>query len=145
VGGEGVPFGAEHIACASSGGVDGDCDTYEIAQFAWVGGPWPGGQSTAYRSDSDNNTYGYLNAELDDLLDSCDSTVDDDDRADCCNQADRYVTTLEIDPVDGLFMLPISQTPMFFGFTDDLAEAGIAPDGRGAGPLANVVDYRFAG
>jgi len=140
-----IPFGADHILCATSGGAEGNCDTFEITQFAWVGGPWPGGQTTAYRTGSENNTYGFQNAEFDALTDTCDSTPDDAERAACYNTADRYVTTLELDPENGLFMLPITQKPTFFGFTDDLATAGVAPDAQGAGPLTNVVDYSFAG
>jgi peptide/nickel transport system substrate-binding protein len=139
-----IPFGPDHIACAVSGGAEGNCDTFEITQFAWVGGPWPGGQSTAYRTGSENNTYGFQNAEFDALLDTCDATVDADERAACYNTADRYVTTLELDAENGLFMLPLTQKPSFYGFTSQLSQAGVAPDAQGAGPLTNVADFQFA-
>ena len=140
-----VPFSDDSIACANSGGTEGNCEIWDITQFAWVGGPWPGGQSTAYRTGSGNNAYGYANADFDALLDECDATVDDAERAACYNTADRYVTTLEMDAENGLFMLPLTQKPTFFGFTSDLATAGVAPDAQGAGPLTNVADYQFAG
>ncbi|MEY2974494.1 MAG: hypothetical protein RIR49_914 [Actinomycetota bacterium] len=140
-----VPFGEDHLACAMSGGVEGNCDTWEITQFAWVGGPWPGGQSASYRSGAGNNTYGFMNDAFDARADECDATVDDDERAACYNELDRYVTTLELDPENGLFMLPITQKPSFYGYTSQLISAGVAPDAQGAGPLTNVADFQFAG
>jgi peptide/nickel transport system substrate-binding protein len=141
----GVPFGDDHMACALSGGAEGNCDTWEITQFAWVGGPWPGGMGAILRSDSPNTTYGFQNAEFDALIDECDGTVDDAERAACYNVMDKYATTLELDPEKGLFMLPITQKPSFYGYTSQLVSAGVAPDAQGAGPLTNVADFQFAG
>jgi peptide/nickel transport system substrate-binding protein len=139
-----VPFSADSIECANSGGASGNCDIWDITQFAWVGGPWPGGQHTAYLSDSGNNAYGFQNAEFDALIDECDATVDDGERAACYNNMDRYVTTLENDPVQGLFMLPLTQKPSFYGYTAALSAAAVSPDADDAGPLVNVVDYVLA-
>ena len=139
-----LPFSDDHLACAQSGGTEGNCDLWEITQFAWVGGPWPGGQTPAYRTGAGNNTYGYQNADFDARSDECDATIDDAERAACYNELDKYVTTLEIDP-NGLFMLPLTQKPSFYGYTSDLSAAGVAPDAQGAGPLTNVVDFQFAG
>ena len=140
-----IPFSEDAIACAVSGGAEGNCGIWDITQFAWVGGPWPGGQIAAYRSGGENNPYGFANATFDAKADECDATVDDADRAACYNEIDRYVTTLELDPENGLFMLPLTQKPSFYGFTSDLSQAGIAPDAQGAGPLTNVADFKFAG
>nr|MCU0260453.1 ABC transporter substrate-binding protein [Ilumatobacteraceae bacterium] len=137
------PFSEDALACANSGGVEGNCDIWDITQFAWVGGPWPGGQSPAYRSGSGNNPYGYANPDFDALADECDATVDDAARADCYNQLDLYVTTLEVDP-NGLVVVPLTQKPSFFGYTSQLAQGAVAPDANNAGPLVNVVDYVFA-
>ena len=139
-----IPFGADHIGCVSSGGNEGNCDTWELTQFAWVGGPWPGGQSASYRSFNENNPYGFINEEFDALADECDATVNDADRATCYNTLDKYVTTLEMDPENGLFMMPITQKPSFYGYTSQLVSAGVAPDAQGAGPLTNVADFQFA-
>ena len=140
------PFNEDHLACANSGGAEGDCNIWEITQFAWVGGPWPGGQSASYRTGSGNNTYGYANAEFDAMSDECDATVDDDARADCYNELNRYVTTLELDAEGGLFMIPLTQKPSFYAYsTVLLASAAVSPDANSAGPLVNVVDYQFAG
>ncbi|MGB0114424.1 MAG: ABC transporter substrate-binding protein [Ilumatobacteraceae bacterium] len=139
-----VPFSEGSIACAVSGGAEGNCDIWDITQFAWVGGPWPGGQTASYRAGGENNAYGFANDEFEALADECDATVDDDDRAACYNELDKFVTTLEKDPVKGLFMLPLTQKPSFYGFTADLSQAGVAPDAQGAGPLTNVADFQFA-
>jgi len=141
----GVPFGEDHIACVVSQGAEGNCETWEITQFAWVGGPWPGGQTVAYLTPQDagtNNTYGYANAEFDEFASACDSIVDDDERAACYNEADAYVTTRTKDP-NGLFMLPLTQKPSFYAYSNRRLEAGaIAPDANNAGPLVYVVDFK---
>ena len=54
------------------------------------------------------------------------------------------MTTLELDEVQGLFMLPLTQKPNFYGYTSALSQAAVSPDANDAGPLANVVDYVFA-
>lgn len=140
----GVLFGPDHLLCAVSGGQEGNCNTWDIAQFAWNGGPWPGGNSSIYRTGDTNNTYGYSNEAFDARAGECDATVDVDERADCYNELDTYVTTLTADAAGGLFMLPITQKPTFYGYTSELATAGVAPDAAGAGPLANVGDFSFA-
>ncbi len=140
-----VPFSADTIECSNSGGESGNCDVWDITQFAWVGGPWPGGQSAAYLSDSGNNPYGFQSDEFDALSAECDATTDDDERAACYNEMDLYVTTLEKDAEQGLFMLPLTQKPNFYGYTAALASAAVSPDANDAGPLVNVVDYVFAG
>jgi peptide/nickel transport system substrate-binding protein len=137
------PFSADALACSNSGGTEGNCDIWDITQFAWVGGPWPGGMSCCLRTGAGDNPYGYGNADFDVRADECDATIDDTDRAACYNELSQYVTTLSIDP-NGLVMLPLTQKPSFYGFTSDLATAGVAPDAQGAGPLANVVDFSFA-
>ena len=137
------PFSEDALACAASGGAEGNCDVWDITQFAWVGGPWPGGQSSAFRSDSGSNPYGYQNADWDAKADECDATIDDTERAACYNELSAWVTTLEFDPEQGLFMLPLTQKPSFYGYTSQLSSAGVAPDAQGAGPLANVVDFAF--
>jgi peptide/nickel transport system substrate-binding protein len=137
------PFSEGSIECANSGGTAGNCDIWDIAQFAWVGGPWPGSNSAAFRTGSGNNAYGYANPEFDAKADECDATIDDDARAACYNEADKYVTTTEIDP-NGLVVIPITQKPSFYGYTSQLSQAAVAPDANSAGPLVNVVDYQFA-
>ena len=136
------PFSADAIECSTSGGESGNCDVWDITQFAWVGGPWPGGQSASYRSGNGNNPYGYANEAFDARATECDATVDDAERAACYNELDRYVTTLELDPENGLFMLPITQKPSFYAYSNQrLTRAAVSPDANSAGPLVNVVDY----
>jgi peptide/nickel transport system substrate-binding protein len=140
------PFSEDALACANSGGTEGNCDVWDITQFAWVGGPWPGGQSASYRTGSGNNNYGFANEEFDAKATECDLIVDDAERAACYNELDRYVTTLELDPEQGLFMLPLTQKPSFYAFSNQRLERGaVAPDANSAGPLVYVVDFVPAG
>jgi len=135
------PFSPEAIACATSGGEEGDCTIWDLTQFAWVGGPWPGAGHNAFLSGSGNNPYGYANPEFDAKADECDATVDPDERAACYNELSQYVTTRNIDP-DGLVVLPITQKPSFFAFSNvRLLEGAVAPDANAAGPIVHVVDY----
>ncbi|MEZ5343527.1 MAG: ABC transporter substrate-binding protein [Acidimicrobiales bacterium] len=139
------PFAEAAIQAAVSGGAEGDPNVWDITQFAWVGGPWPGGQSGSYRGGSENNPYGFANADFDAKSIECDTTVDDAARAACYNELDKFVTTLEMGD-DGLFMILITQKPSFYGYpSSQLSGAGVAPDAQGAGPSANVVDFQFAG
>ena len=139
------PFSEEALAASASGGAEGDPTIWDITQFAWVGGPWPGGQSASYLGGSGNNPYGFNNPDFDARSVECDATIDDAARADCYNELNRYVTTLEIDSETGLFMIPLTQKPSFYGYlSSQLSGAGVAPDAQGAGPLANVVDFQFS-
>jgi peptide/nickel transport system substrate-binding protein len=139
-----VPFSADAMACSTSGGSEGNCDIWDITQFAWVGGPWPGGQTSSYRAGGENNPYGFNNADFEARADECDTIVDLTEAAACYNELDTWATTLVNGP-NGLFMLPLTQKPSFYGFTSQLSAAAVAPDADDAGPLVNVVDYVFAG
>lgn len=137
------PFAEAALAASASGGAEGDPTIWDITQFAWVGGPWPGGQSGSYRGGSGNNPYGFNNPEFDARASECDAIVDDAERAACYNELDTYVTTLD-NGDDGLFMIPLTQKPAFFGYlSGQLSGAGVSPDANLAGPLSNVVDYQF--
>jgi peptide/nickel transport system substrate-binding protein len=137
------PFAEEALAASTSQGAEGDPTIWDITQFAWVGGPWPGGSSASYNTGSGNNPYGYANAEFDAKAAECDATVDDAERATCYNELDKYVTTLETGD-DGLVVVPLTQKPSFYGYlSGQLSGAGVAPDAQGAGPLTNVVDFQF--
>ncbi|MBW3657294.1 MAG: hypothetical protein KY457_01555 [Actinobacteria bacterium] len=136
------PFNPDAIACANSGGTEGNCEIWDITQFAWVGGPWPGSNHVAYLSGSGNNPYGFANDEFDAMADECDATVDDDERAACYNEMDKFVTTLEKDPENGLVVIPLTQKPSYYAYSNERLERGaVAPDANSAGPLVNVVDY----
>ncbi len=115
------PFSDDVLACANSGGTEGNCDVWDIAQFAWVGGPWPGGNSPNYLTGSGNNAYGYSNEEFDARAAECDATVDEAEAAACYNELDKYVTTLELDPEKGLFMIPLTQKPSFYAYSSTAA------------------------
>ncbi len=139
-----VPFSEEALAAAGSGGAEGDPTIWDITQFAWVGGPWPGGGSAAGLTGNGNNPYGHSNADYDALAPECDATVDDAERAACYNELDLFRTTLEKGDT-GLFMIPLTQKPSYYGYLSSvLSGAGVAPDAQGAGPLTNVVDFQFS-
>lgn len=138
------PFADEALAAAASAGAEGDPDLWDIAQFAWVGGPWPGRQSGAYRGGGRRNPYGFDNAEFDVAASECDAIAADGERAQCYNDLDTFVTTLDRGQ-DGLFVIPLTQKPSFHAYRSDLlAEVGVAPDADGGGPLVNIVDHRLA-
>ncbi len=139
-----VPFSADSLECSNSNGESGNCDIWDITQFAWVGGPWPGGMSGNLRSGSGGNPYGHNSEAFDTKADECDTTIDDTERAACYNELDKFVTTLEADPETGLFILPLTQKPSFYGVTSALSQAPVAPDADDAGPLVNVVDAVLA-
>lgn len=136
-------FAEDSILAATTQGAEGDPTIWDITQFAWVGGPWPGSNTTAYQGGGENNPYAFNNPDFDAKAQECETLIDDDERADCYNEADRYVTTLEMAD-DGLVVVPITQKPSFFGYlSSQLASAGVAPDANDAGPIVNVVDFQF--
>ena len=135
------PFSPEAMECSASGGESGDCTIWDLTQFAWVGGPWPGSGHNAFLSDSGNNPYGYQNPEFDAKAAECDATVDADDRADCYNELDAFVTTRTQDP-NGLVVMPITQKPSFYAYSNQrLLRGAIAPDANQAGPVVYIVDF----
>jgi len=124
----------------------GDPTIWEITQFAWVGGPWPGSQTFSYRTGSGNNPYGYANADFDAKADECDQIVDEAEAAVCYNELDLFVTTLGPDGESGLIVLPLTQKPSFYAYSNTALSAGaISPDANSAGPIVNVVDFKLAG
>lgn len=138
------PFAPAAIEAANSAGTRGQSGLWDIAQFGWASGPWPGGQSGVYRSRSPVNAYGFASPAFDAKANECDAMVDDADRADCYNDLDRYVTTLEEGP-GGLFMIPLSQRPMLYAVNIDRVKASpLVSDAPWAGPLVNVVDLSLS-
>ena len=136
------PFSPEALAAAASGGGEGDPDLWGIAQFSWTGGPWPGAVSGIYRTGSQSNPYGFASPEYDVAATECDAIVDDDERATCYGELDRFATSLERSE-NGLFVIPLTQTPSYFGYSAPLSTVGVAPDVVRGGPLVNAADYRF--
>ena len=138
-----VPFSDESILASNTSGAEGDPTIWDITQFAWVGGPWPGSGHVAWRSGDGNNPYGHNVTAFDDLSVACDATVDDAERAACYNDLDRYITTLEQDPVQGLVAIPLTQKPTFYAVLNAaLSEFGVGPDANSAGPLSHVQDFK---
>ncbi|MEM9132227.1 MAG: ABC transporter substrate-binding protein [Actinomycetota bacterium] len=137
------PFAPEAIQASASGGTSGDGDAWDVAQFSWVSGPWPGRVSGSFRSGSSTNPYGFANPEFDVAATDCDGESDPQAVIDCYNRLDRFLTTTE-EVADGLFVIPLTQRPRFYGYSSGLAAAGPAPDVDAGGPLVNIVDARLA-
>jgi peptide/nickel transport system substrate-binding protein len=152
------PFSVGNLACAVSQGDHGasvplsfdeeavaDCEVVDIAQFTYVGGPWPGDGNIVFRGGYEQNMYGYANADLDQLMDQCEVIVDDDDRAACYNKTDQYVTT-RLEDDNGLIILPLTVKPNFFAFSNTTMErAPVVVDANEAGPLVHAVDFLPSG
>jgi peptide/nickel transport system substrate-binding protein len=135
------PFAEEHTECVTSGGEDGNCELWEIAQFAWLGGPWPGDSHISFLGRSPNNPYGYDDEDFDELVFECEEEIDDAARADCYQVLSRVLTTREVDD-DGLVVIPLTQKPQFYAYADEnLRRAALAPDFRSGGPLVYGVDH----
>ena len=136
------PFSADALAASASNGAAGDSDLWDIAQFSWTGGPWPGAMTGIYRTGSQSNPYGFASPEYDVAATECDAIIDDGERATCYDELDRFATTLERSE-DGLFVIPLTQTPSYFGYSAPVAAAGAAPDVIQGGPLVNAGDYEL--
>ena len=53
--------------------------------------------------------------------------------------------TLNVNPEQGLVVVPLTQKPNFYAFSNVRLESGaVSPDMQGTGPLANVQDYIVA-
>ncbi len=136
------PFAPESLEASATGGEAGDPGRWDIAQFAWSTGPWPGRVAGSYRSGSPINPYGYRNAVFDVAATDCDRLTEDIGRAACYRDLDRFLTALD-DEGRGLVILPITQRPRFHGYATPVAAAGVAPDLAAGGPLVNIVDTRL--
>lgn len=137
------PFAPEALEASASGGRSGDPGLWDIAQFSWVTGPWPGRVSGSYRSGSVTNPYGFNSPEFDVAATECDGIADETERVACYNRLDRFLTTLD-EQTGGLFIIPLTQRPSFYGYSRAVETVGRAPDLFEGGPLVNVVDVRLA-
>lgn len=140
------PFSEPALSASLSGGAEGDSTVWDITQFAWVGGPWPGAQSDAYRSDSGFMPYGHVNGDFNARAGECDATIDEAERNRCYNELDLAATTLDgLSGDGGMFVFPITQRPDFYVYNNELlSAAAAAPDIDIGGPLVNVVDFKLA-
>jgi peptide/nickel transport system substrate-binding protein len=137
------PFAEEAIEAAHSGGSRGDSDVWDMALFAWAGGPWPGQQSGAFRSQSGANPYGYANPEFDSESSRCDGLVEEAERSACYQALDIYVTTLD-NGDGGLVVIPLVERPQLTVYnTASLAQAPALLDGPSGGPLASLSSFQL--
>jgi peptide/nickel transport system substrate-binding protein len=137
------PFSPGALAASATAGTQGDPALWDMAVWSWATGPWPGGVSGIFKRESDSNPYGFANPTFDADAAHCETVIDDAERAGCYDDVDTYATTLDKGQ-DGLFVLPITQRPRFYGYDKStLSSAAIAPDLVPGGPLVNVGDFRF--
>ena len=136
------PFAEAALAASATDGQTGSGGLWDIAQFSWTSGPWPGSMTGVFRSASTGNPYGFNSPEYDVAANECNAEPDDALRIECYNRLDRFVTTLD-EGADGLFVIPITQKPRFFGYSTLLESGAVAPDSVFGGPLVNAADYRF--
>ena len=138
------PFNDQALLAAASQGDEGDARRWDLALFAWVGGPWPGAASDFFGQRSGFAPYGLASTPFEALATECDFTIDAAERAECFDELSAYVTTLDLDAQQGLFVVPITQVPTFVAYDSQaLATIGAVPDDVLGGPLANVVDVAF--
>ncbi len=140
---EARPFAELALLAAETAGASGDSNIWDITQFGRTGGAWPGGQSASFRVANPNNPYGHANPEFDVRASECDVVIEDADRADCYNELDRFITTVQVGE-SGLVVVPLTQRPvMLVSRSEELAGLGVALNHIGGGPLANVVDHQL--
>ncbi len=132
------PFSSEAMEASGSGGATGRSDIWDMVLFAWAGGPWPGLQSGAFRANSGANPYGYDSPEFDAESSRCDGLADDAERADCYQELDTFVTTLDRGE-NGLFVVPLVERPHILIYNPErLDEVPSIVDGPTGGPLPDV-------
>ena len=137
------PFAADALAAAHSGGSNGNSDLWDVALFAWAGGPWPGLQSGAFRGRSSANPYGYADPQFDAESSRCDSLSNNSERSACYQGLDRFVTTLD-QGENGLFVIPLLERPEVVAFNAaSVAAMPVLNDGPDGGPLAEFTAYRL--
>jgi peptide/nickel transport system substrate-binding protein len=139
------PFADAAMDAAHSGGASGDSDVWDMALFAWAGGPWPGLQSGAFRSQSGANPYGYANPEFDTESSRCDGLVAEAERFECYQVLDTYVTTLDKGD-NGIVIIPLVERPQVLVFNSDrIPTPPTVPDGTSGGPLAVFGEWSLDG
>jgi peptide/nickel transport system substrate-binding protein len=86
---------------------EGVCD-YDLALFAWVGGPDPSGNANIYGCDGETprpqNWTAYCNEELTSLMDEANVTVDADENGRLWNEAAAVIA-------EGVPIIPLFQQP----------------------------------
>ena len=104
-----------------------------------------GATSSSFRTGSGNNPYGFANAEFDAKADVVRHHRRRGRGSDLLQRGrTTFMTTLE-NGDDGLVVLPLTQKPSFYGYSNSALAAGaVSPDANNAGPLVNVVDFDLA-
>jgi peptide/nickel transport system substrate-binding protein len=107
---------------------------FDIADFAWVGGPFVvSGNRDIYRSGAGSNYGNYSNPKVDQLFAQAGSEFDQNKAADMMNQADQIIT-------DDMATIPLYNKPTFLGIRNTFV--GVSDNATQDGPFWN--SYAFA-
>jgi peptide/nickel transport system substrate-binding protein len=107
---------------------------FDIADFAWVGGPFVvSGNRDIYRTGAGSNYGNYSNPKVDQLFAQAGGEFDQNKAADLMNQADQVIT-------DDMATIPLYNKPTFLGIRNTFV--GISDNATQDGPFWN--SYAFA-
>jgi peptide/nickel transport system substrate-binding protein len=102
---------------------------FDIADFAWVGGPFVvSGNRDIYRSGAGSNYGNYSNPKVDQLFAQAGAEFDQNKAADMMNQADQIIT-------DDMATIPLYNKPTFLGIRNTFA--GVSDNATQDGPFWN--------
>ncbi|HEV8167186.1 MAG TPA: ABC transporter family substrate-binding protein [Actinomycetota bacterium] len=102
---------------------------FDIADFAWVGGPFVvSGNRDIYRTGGGSNYGNYSNPKVDQLFEQAGGEFDQNKAADLMNQADQVIT-------DDMATIPLYNKPTFLGIRNTFA--GVSDNATQDGPFWN--------
>jgi peptide/nickel transport system substrate-binding protein len=97
---------------------------FDIADFAWVGGPFTSGNTSIYKCDGGQNYGKFCNPEVDRLLDQANAELDEAKAAALWNQIDQLVT-------DNMVTMPLFQKDNFIAYRNTYGNIGDNPSQEG--------------
>lgn len=97
---------------------------FDIADFAWVGGPFVSGNAPIYKCNSDSNYGKFCNPEVDKLFDQAGAETDEAKAAALYNQADQLLT-------DNMVTMPLFQKDNFIAYRNTYGNIGDNPTQEG--------------
>jgi len=106
---------------------------YDIADFAWVGSPFPiSGSVDIYRTDGGGNYGKYSNPQVDQLLNQASSELDQ-------NQAYRLMNQVDMQVSMDAYTIPLYQKPTFIAFYSKYGN--IRDNSTSQGPFYNAYQW----
>ncbi len=120
------------IANAKSGILFGERlpqHNFDIADFAWVAGPFATANTSIYSTGAGSNYGQYSNPAVDTAFKAADSELDDSKRAADFNAIDKQIW-------DDMATIPLYQKPTFIAYSDKYVNVG--DNASSEGPFWNV-------